>query len=495
MTKRLAISLVAVLVLGVVGLGVAGVARSRRAGPAARKKDARPPVALSLAELPPEPSVWADVHAPEKVWKALRTNGWLARAASAPLGQGLTTGWAGFLSTRGSDLADAFQGVVLDVVTGKLLADPFRVVWFAGPSATGTPAIVVPRPSSAATSAFELLEGLARNGSYSATHCPGQPAPAPPPAGQAEPPPALVVSRWLIAEHPVFAALKDGRLVLAKSPAAVVQALCAAPPELPAAQGVDLSISFAREALGREGALAADLLGLGPAPRFAFAVEGDRLEPRGILGPLGEPGRLDVAPPPASLLKLVPAETGLVILATLRLPEPLSQETLRQHLDRSYHGPYAARPIALIWNPRGDERLPTEVALAWPERDAGLLREAFSGPNRMDRRRACGHEVLASTGALGLALQRACEGKGPSLLDASPAVAEGLRQPVSFGIGANVGVLLSRLLGDAWTAEATSKGKPSPDVEAARRLLEELPFLGLRGVATGGALVPGGFRS
>jgi hypothetical protein len=385
--------------------------------------------------------------------------------------------------------------VVLDVVTGKLLADPFRLVFFSGPSATGTPAIVVPRPSPSATSAFDLLEGLARNGSYSATHCPGAKAPDEPAQGKSAPPPAMVVSRWLIAEHAVFAAQKDGRIVLAKSPETVVQALCAAPPEVPATQGIDASLSFAREALGREAQLAANLLGLGPAPRLAFAIEGDRLEPRGILGDLAEPGRMDKAAPADTLLKLVPADAGLVVFATLRLPEKLDRDNLRKHLEKSYQGAYSARTVALIWNPRGLERLPTEVAIAWPERDSSLVREAFTGPNRMDRRRECGHEVVSSTGALGLALQRSCEGKAPSLLNASPAVAEGLRMPTSFGVGANLGVLLSRLLGDAWTEDATAQGKVSADIEAARRLLEELPFLGLRGVVEGQSLVPGGFRS
>jgi hypothetical protein len=149
----------------------------------------------------------------------------------------------------------------------------------------------------------------------------------------------------------------------------------------------------------------------------------------------------------------------------------------------------------VIWNPRGDEKLPTEVAVAWPDRDSSLVREAFSGPNRMDRRRECGHEVFASTGALGLALQRACEAKSPSMINAAPAVVEGLRQPLSFSVGVNTGVMLSRLLGDAWAVEAASQRKVSSDIEAARRLLEELPFLGLRGVAAGASLVPGGFRS
>ncbi len=487
MNRRLAIPLLVVVAAGVIAFVALRTSRGPRRGGGPQTPEPAA-VALTLADVPPEPSVWADVHSPEKLWKALRANAWLAKAAGEPLGQGMMAGgWSGFLSTRGGDLAGAFEGAVVDVVAGKLLADPFRVVFFAGPSATGTPAFVVPRPSSAATSAFDLLEGVARNGTYTAPHCPGAGSGSP-----AQEP--MVVSRWLVAEHAVFAARKDGRIVLARKPTAVVQALCAPPPDVPAAQGVDLSLSFSPSALDRELQLGAALLGLGPAPRLAFALEGDRLEPRGILGDLADPGRLDAAPPPEALLRLVPADAGVVFLATLRLPEKLSRDTLRQHLDRSYRGAYAPRPVAVVWNPRGDPALPTEVALAWPERDAGLLREAFSGPNRMDQRRACGHEVLASTGELGQALQRACGKKSPSLLDASPAVAAGLRQPVSLGVSANLGVLLSRVLGDAWRREAPKKGA-SPEVEAARRLLEELPFMGLRGVAAGASLVPGGFRS
>jgi hypothetical protein len=499
--KRLALTAVALVVAAAVA-AIAVTAR-RRAAVAARK-DRRAPAALAVASVPPEPSIWIDVHAPDKAWKALRTNAWLARALAEPLGQGLATGWSGFLATRGQDLAGAFEGALLDVFTTRLLADPFRVVFFSGPTATGSPAFVVPKPSSAADSAFDLLDGVARNGSFSATHCPGQqpPTPALPPqsggreeSAEAQAPPAVVVSRWLVAEHAVFAARQDGRIVLSKNPTAVLQAVCAAPPDVPAAQGIDVSVSLSRDALGREAQLAASLLGLGPAPRLAFAVEGDRLEPRGILGDLGAPDRLDRAAPPDALLKLVPADAGVVVLATLRLPEQLTVESLRAHLEGKYQGARAPRTVAMVWNPRGADRLPTEVAIAWPERDAAILREAFSGPNRMERRRACGHEVYASTGALALAMQRACDGGAPSLLDAAPAVSQGLRAPTSFGVGVQVGGLLSRVLADAWSEEAAAKKKVSPDIDAARRMLEELPYLGLRGVAEGRTLVPGGFRS
>ena len=70
----------------------------------------------------------------------------------------------------------------------------------------------------------------------------------------------------------------------------------------------------------------------------------------------------------------------------------------------------------------------------------------------------------------------------------------GLQQPVSLGVNVNVGQVLSRALGDAWAAEHGKK-PASPEIESARRHLEELPFIGLRGVTKGDALEPGGFRS
>ncbi len=67
---------------------------------------------------------------------------------------------------------------------------------------------------------------------------------------------------------------------------------------------------------------------------------------------------------------------------------------------------------------------------------------------------------------------------------------------MSLGVNVNIGVALSRLVAEAYAAEhEQGKQKPSPEIESARRLLEELPTIGLRGVAKGGALVPGGFRS
>ena len=70
-----------------------------------------------------------------------------------------------------------------------------------------------------------------------------------------------------------------------------------------------------------------------------------------------------------------------------------------------------------------------------------------------------------------------------------------MKQPVSIGVGLNAGVILSRLLGEAYAADPDAAKRQAPEIDSARRLLEELPFLGFRGAAQGQALVPGGFRS
>jgi hypothetical protein len=473
---------VAVAVLFAV-LMVRGLGKKR----AARAEAA--PVRLEVAATPPEPSVWIDVHAPQKGWEALRRNAWLQRALAEPLGQGFTAGWTAFLSTSGKDLGGAFEGPVLDLLAGRLLAAPFRVVTYAGPDATGAPAVVLPAPSDEAKAAFALLETVARNGSFEAPRCPG-PAPAP-----GTPPQPVAVSRWLVAEHAVYAALRPDRIVLARHPNAVVQAACAVPPEVARGEGVDLSISFSRTGLGREAQLFAALLGMGPAPRLAFAIEGNALVPRGILGALDAPGRLDGAAPSEALLRLVPADAGVVLLASLRLPQPLDRKSLAAHLSGQWGGPVRGRILGVVWTPHGERDRAPEVALLWPDGDGALLDDAFSGPNALVRRRACGHEILASTAEAAAAAERTCSGKGPSMLSAAPPVVAGMREPVSIGVGVDVGGVLSRLVADAWRAEKGEKVAPAPEVEAARRLLEELPFLGLRGVVKGDVLVPGGFRS
>jgi hypothetical protein len=80
-------------------------------------------------------------------------------------------------------------------------------------------------------------------------------------------------------------------------------------------------------------------------------------------------------------------------------------------------------------------------------------------------------------------------------------VVSGLRAPGSVTIGLNTGHLLSQLLADGyWSEQQLGKNAPlpasaPPEIEAARRDLETLPYVGLRGTVQGNSLVPGGFGS
>ncbi|HET6436536.1 MAG TPA: hypothetical protein VFG59_00640 [Anaeromyxobacter sp.] len=427
------------------------------------------------------PAFYLDVYSPAALWKAARESVWLRKATAEPLGQGFAVGWSAFLGTHGTDLAGAFEGTVLDQVTSRLLSDPFRVLFQGYTEATGTPAVLVPRASSTARAAFELLDRAARRGEYAFGGCAGSPEGT------------LRISRWLIADHAVFAARRGQELALSRNPVAVAQALCSDLKPMAASRGVDLSITVRRDGFGHESELGAALLGLPEETTFLFGLEEGRLLPRGISGRLeitASP-RLGSAAPSEDLLKLVPGDAGLVLLATLNLPDALDRQTLKQHLEGSYGGQRLPRTVALVFNPAPGR---TEVALIWPERDAQALGDAFTGPNRMVQRRACRHLLLASTPALAAALEQSCSGKAPSVLNGPKAVASGMRQPVSLGLYLNLGTASSRLLSADWTAEHGKLPAP-PEIQSAQRLLEELPFLGLCGVVEDGVLTPGGFRS
>jgi hypothetical protein len=489
--RRLAVAaaVLAVVLAVVVSAVLAG---KRRGG--AGLPDRGPSVGLAVPPGVAFPAVWLEVHAPKRVFEAATRNAWLSRALAAPLGQGFAGSWSAFLGTKGEDLSAGFQGAVARLAAEKLLADPFRVVLYGGPGATGAPAILVPAPGAAARGAYAALDAVARRGTFEVPRCPGTGEPETAPAPGQEP---LAVARWLLADHAVYAAERAGAFALSRHPVAALHALCAPPPAAAPTDGAHLDLAFSPDGLGREGRLLAELLGLGPAPRLAFSVEAGSVVPRGIAGELAAPGRLGAAGPPDELLRLVPADAGLVLLAALRLPADLGPDALAAHLrGAAPEASLKTREVAIVWNPRGDASLPTEVALLWPGGDdRRALRAIFSGPNALVRADACGHEILASTRALADALERACQGRVPSLLDAAPAVKAGLRAPASLGVGVNLGPALARALADAWAADGGKKKAAPPEIEEARRLLEELPFLGLRGTVKGSSLLPGGFRS
>ncbi|MCE9669078.1 hypothetical protein LY474_14795 [Myxococcus stipitatus] len=447
------------------------------------------------------PAFWVDVLRPRKVRGALASNAWLKAQLDQPLGKGFVGGWSAFLGSTGEDLKGNFKGAVLDLMAGQVLDTPFRVVWFAGDARASTPAVIVPAPSSAATSAYDALDAVASRSTLKAKSCPAAGV-----AGATAPADGFVLKRWLVAEQTLWAGKVADRLVLARHPLAVLQGLCTELAELkPRSDTVDLELTFQPDANGREAQLFAYVLGLQPGTRLQFGVEGDRLVGRGIAGELLDGvTRLDTAPLSDQLLKLVPEDTPVVLALQLKLPQTLSTETLK-----AYWQPGGAkegartRQIAVVWTPRGDPALAPELAILWSRvEDAPALKELFSGGHTtLTQAEACDHVVLASSVAELERMRGACAGKVPNLLNAAGPVVAGWRAPGSVTFGVNTGRLLSGLTMDGFLSESqVGRNTPMPkaappEIEAARRELESLPYLGLRGTVQGESLVPGGFGS
>lgn len=450
-------------------------------------------------EVPTEPvraAFWADVYAPSKVREALAGNAWVKDQLQKPLGKGFVGGWAAFLDTRAEDVGANFKGAIFDVMAGQLMASPFRMVWFSGDNRAGTPAIIVPEPGNAAMAAFDSMNGVVRRSEMVAQSCPG---------GQGEvPSEGFKLERWLVAEQGLWAARTEDRIVFGRHPAVVLQGLCEPHLDLEAPQGVDVELGFAPEPLGREAQLLTHVMGVANGIRLQFAVEGNRLVGRGISGPVADEPRLDSAPLSDDLLKLVPEATPVLLTLQLKLPEQLDANTLKAWWSgKRFSGAVHTRQVAMVWTPRGDASLPSEVALLWgrPE-DAAALGQLFSGPNRMETATLCGHHVLASTPDVLARLRKACEGQAPNLLNAAGPVVQGLRAPGSVSFGVHLGRVLGTLMADGYLSQLTQPDpqKPQPraappEIEAARRDLETLPYIGLRGTVDGNKLVPGGFGS
>jgi hypothetical protein len=509
--KGLLIGLITVLVGGAVaggyllgrrgrggGSGGAPLISGERTGPesAGAEVEGMPETQVTTMEVPgtAAPSaIWVDVHHPGKVREAMAGNAWLKEQLGKPLGQGFVGGWAAFLGSTGEDLKAGFKGAVLDLVANQLLDAPFRMVWFAGDARASTPAVIIPNPGSATVSGFAALDGVANRGGMKAESCPG--------GGSG----TYEMSRWLVAEQTLWAAKSADRMVLARHPVAVLQGLCAALPALEAEDTVDVELGFDPEAYGREVQLLTNIVGLAPGARLQFGVEGSKLVGRGIAGQLMEgPARLDAAPLSDDLLKLVPEETPVMLAFNLKLPESLEPETLGEFWKTGGgKGPTRTRQVALVWTPRGDSALPVEMAVLWGRaEDRAELEGLFSGGyNRLVADAFCNHVVLASNASEVDRLRKACEGKTPNMLNAAGPVVAGLRAPTSVAFGVNTGRLLSGLTMDGFLSESrVGRNAPMPkaappEIEAARRDLESLPYLGLRGTVQGDSLVPGGFGS
>ncbi len=457
-------------------------------------------VALEVKEVA-EATAWVDVAAPGKVKEALFANPWLQDVLKQPLGQGFLGGWGPFLGSRGEDLKGSFKGAVLDLVAGQLLTDPFRVAWLSTQGGPGLPVVLVENAGASATSAFRALEAVARRGGFTAKQCPGAPEPVEGAAAPAPAPEEIEISRWLLAEHSVFAGLRGGRMVLGRQPKAVLQGLCAPQSPLATAAGADVALAVDLANLGRDGQTLAHALGLQGPLALSFQVDGNTFKPTGLSAKLAS-ARFGRATLSSELLKLIPGEVPVVLALNVALPERLDEASLKAFLAGKPTGAQLARQIAIAWHPRGDRNLPPEVAIAWGRaEDAPALAKLFSGPNPLASGTHCGHAVLASSAELLARMAQACEGKVPNLAHAAPAVVGGLAAPSSVTLGVDLGKLLSQLTSDGFLSETPAspkqplpKGLP-PELDSARRVLEALPYVGFRGVAEGGALVGGGFRS
>jgi hypothetical protein len=440
------------------------------------------------------PAVWVDVYSPGKVRGALVENRWLQEQMKKPLGQGFASSWAAFFGSSGEDLQASFKGAVFDVVAGQLLDSPFRALWFVGPSDANAPAFIVPSPNNTAVAAYEAMEKVAERGGFTASSCPE--------GGPAAPEGGFKISRWVVAEHSLYVGRTADRLVVARQPPLVLRGLCAEPVKLEAPKGVDLEVGFNSQVLGRELAFLTQALSLENGTRLQFAAEGSKLVGRGITGPLMDKVRLDAAPLSDDLLKLVPAETPVLLALQLKLPESLEGAKVKAYWAGEDPGQVRTRQVAFIWTPRGDAELEHEFAILWGRtEDANALTSMFNGGNALVRGTLCKHEVLASNAQVLQQLQKACEGKSPNLLNAAGSVVSGLRAPGSVTIGVNTGQLLSQLLADGyWSEQQLGRKAPvpssaPPEIEAARRDIETLPYVGLRGTVQGDSLVPGGFGS
>jgi hypothetical protein len=438
-----------------------------------------------------------DVYQPAKVRGALVENRWLQEQMKKPLGQGFASSWAAFFGSTGEDLKASFKGAVFDVVAGQLLDSPFRALWFVGGSDTNAPAFIVPSPAKSAVAAYEALDKVANRGGFTADACPeGASASLAPPEG------GFKIARWLVGEQSLYAGRGAERLVVARQPSMVLRGLCAELEKQEPPAGVDVELGFNNEVLGRELVFLTHALGLANGTRLQFGAEGNRLVARGITGPLLDKVRLDSAPLSDELLKLVPSDTPVLLALQLKLPESLEGGKVGAYWKGEDPGPVRTRQIALVWTPRGDADLGHEFAVLWGRvEDAPALGGMFDGGNALVQATLCNHQVLASEPEVLQRLQKACEGKSPNLLNAAGPVVQGLRAPGSVTIGLNMGHLLSQLLADGyWSEQQLGRKAPlpssaPPEIEAARRDLEALPYIGLRGTVQGNSLVPGGFGS
>jgi hypothetical protein len=469
---------------------------------------------FSVDTIDPE-GLWIDVQKPQLLRTVFTENTWLTTAATEPLGQGFLGAWAGFLGSPGEDLGlqKLTQGLVGQLVADALLVQPLRLVWFAR-EAGAPPALVVPSPEASLTRAYAAFRGAVERGGYDVVGCPGE---TPPSSSTPEPeagagagagadagvvavpnPNRIEVSRLVVADQAVYAALARDRLVFSKDVQAVVSALCGENRAVSVVTGADVVLGMSPTSMGREVEVLSGLLGLQGAPALAFAVEGSSLRPVGLAGTFAVPGRLDTVAIPATTWALVPEDLPVAAAFNMRLPRELSTENLTAF--------YAARPaelstrqVLVLWQPHGDPAVGTEVAVVWSDvADEPALRQMLRGNNPLQVRVVCDHVVASSTAALLSRIEASCTQKAPSMTFAAPGIVKGLKEKTSVGLLVDFGRLLSGLLEEGFALDQAAKkvrGEVPAEIDAARKRLRELPRFGLFGQAQGQVLSPWGFSS
>lgn len=443
---------------------------------------------------------WIDVADPKAVHDTLRKNAWLGKAIKDPVGQGFIAAWGGFFGTRGEDIGDVFKGAVTDLVLDQVLASPYRIVWYGGEGAKGAPAIVVSAPNAAATSAFDTLVNVAGSGGFNPPGCVTSTGAADGGATNES------IHRIVLADKIIFAARLGDRLVLAPRPQAAMLAMCK---ELPAAApraGVAVSLGFAISESGRGAQGFGTMLGIGNLASLDFGVDATGFVPRG-LDAVAEGSRLAAVEPSPELLKAVPAKSGVVLFLAVKLPKELSATSLRDTFGaegedfgktRKEWPAGSPRQVAVIWNPRGNRN--TEVAVLWADvgDEKALAAAMTKGNGALQAGKACSVLAFASTKELMADLQASCGGKKPSMLQSAQPIVKGLSQSSSLSLTVNLGQVMQQLTIDGWLSEhpAPNATTGPQEIEAARKLLEELPTIGFRAtVGADGKIVSGGFKS
>lgn len=464
--------------------------------------DARPPPAYAAFENTPETAsdlFWLDVLDPKAVHQTVRKNAWLGKAMKDPLGQGFLAAWGGFLGTRGEDIGEVFKGAVSELVLDQLLSSPYRVVWFGG-EISGTPAVVIPRPSQRTIDAFDTLVKVAASGGFDPPSCTGA-------AGADGGASDASLHRVVLADKIVFIAKLADRLVVSPRPQPALVAMCGVVPELATSKTAVATLGFAPDDAGRGTQSLSAILGTEGAFSFDFKIENDGFVPTGLSAKAEAGGRLVAATPSPELLKAIPDKSGVVLFLAMKLPKDLSALSLRDMLapeGETFKGtrkewPLEERQLAVIWNPRGNAS--AEIAVLWGNAadEKGLDQALEKGSGKLLKGKACSVLAFASTKELLADLQSACAGKRPSVLQAAPAIARGLGEATSIGLTVNLGAVFSQLTLDGWLSEhvAGPNQRSGPqEIEAARKLLEELPTVGFRAtVAADGSITSGGFRS